>query len=278
MKIIGLAIAAVSVMLPVGVALSKPIPKNAQYVAMGSSFAAGAGFGTQKPGTPNRCGRSDQNYASLLAAKLNLILDDQTCNGATTTHLLGPWNEIAAQLDAVGPDTRLVTATIGGNDLNYAAYLLATACGADNMVAIGGRTIPCPPHSVPTEADYAALESRMREVVRRVKAKAPQARFIYVQYVTLVPRRPCSSAPIPPEKAAVAREIGRRLAAITVRAARLEGGEVLDADRLSRRHTACDAEPWSVGAKEVPGQGALWHPSRLAHAEIAAALAQRLQH
>ena len=38
-------------------------------------------------------------------------------------HVLAPWNELPAQIDAVTPDTRLVTITIGGNDLNYIGNL-----------------------------------------------------------------------------------------------------------------------------------------------------------
>ncbi len=260
-------------------ALAKPPPEGSHYVALGSSFAAGAGIGTIKPDAPVRCGRSAENYASLLAARLRLTLDDQTCNGARTPHLLGNWNELAAQLDAVRPDTRLVTATIGGNDLNYAGYLLGTGCGADKMLSIRGVKMACPPRDIPTEGDYAVLERTMRQIVRQVKLRAPHARFIFVQYVTLVPQRPCGAASLSPEQASVARTIGRRLAAITARVARLEGAEILAADRLSRHHTPCDAEPWSIGWQEMPGHnGLLWHPTRLGHAEIANALLRWLRH
>src|SRR5687768_5931761 len=84
----------------------RALPAGAHYVAVGSSFAAGAGIAPFKDG-PKRCQRSGRNYATLLAARLKLALDDQTCGGARTAHLLGPWNELAAQLDAVRPDTRL---------------------------------------------------------------------------------------------------------------------------------------------------------------------------
>jgi lysophospholipase L1-like esterase len=251
------------------------IPRGAHYVATGSSFAAGAGIAPGKAG-PGRCARSARSYASLLAARLGLNLDDQTCSGARTTHLLGPWNELPAQLDAIGADTRLVTATIGGNDINYAGYLTSAGCGADGMVAIGTNRMPCRPSQVPTEADYAQLERNMREIVRRAKARAPRARVIFVQYVSLVPDRPCEAANLPPDKAPVAREIGRRLAEITARAARLEGGEVLSADELSRAHGPCDAEPWAFGTKATAGEGVIWHPSARGHQGIADALAERL--
>lgn len=251
------------------------LPSGAHYVATGSSFAAGAGIEPRKAG-PDRCGRSARNYASLLAARLDLQLDDQSCNGARTSDLLAPSNELAAQLDAVGPETRLVTATIGGNDLNYVSYLFASGCGPDGMAIIGADKFRCPPANVPSESDYIQLEANMREIVRRVKARAPRARVIFVQYVAMVPDQPCDAARLPREKAAVARAIGRRLAEITARAARIEGAEVLPAEQLSHDHRPCHAEPWSVGTKQVPGDGFIWHPNARGHAAIAEALADRL--
>lgn len=251
------------------------LPSGAQYVAMGSSFAAGAGIEPRKAG-PERCGRSARNYASLLAARLDLQLNDQSCNGAVTADLLAASSELPAQLDAVGPETLLVTATIGGNDLNYVGYLFASGCGPDGMATIDADKFHCPPANIPSEADYTRLEANLRAIVRRVKARAPRARMIFVQYVAMVPDQPCDAARLPREKAAVARAIGRRLAEITARAAGIEGGEVLPAEQLSHDHRPCDAEPWSAGTKQVPGDGVAWHPNARGHAAIAEALADRL--
>lgn len=257
-------------------ALNRTLPSGSHYVALGSSFAAGAGIEPRKPGGPTRCGRSQRNYASLLAERLHLALDDQTCNGARTTHLLSPWNELPAQLDAVGADTRLVTATIGGNDINYAGYLTAAGCGPDGMAVFGGGKYPCPAAKPPTEAEYNLLEKNMRAIVRQAKARAPQARVILVQYVAMVPDRPCDAARLPDDKAQPAREIGRRLAEITAGAAQAEGGEILAMDQLARNHRPCDSEPWSFGTTSVASEGVIWHPSRRGHAAIANLLAERL--
>lgn len=252
----------------------RALPAGAHYVAVGSSFAAGAGIEPFKD-VARRCSRSTRNYATLLAARLRLTLDDQTCGGAKTSHLLGPWNELAAQLDAVRPETRLVTATIGGNDLNYAAYLMMASC-AGGTIEVGAARVQCREVPLPAEADYAALEANLRAIVRRVKARAPRARVVFVQYVGLVPDRPCQGADLPADKAAGAREIGRRLAEVTARAARAEGGEVLEMDTLSRGHGPCDGQPWSFGTTAVAGEGVLWHPTGAAHAAIADLLAERL--
>jgi len=255
---------------------ARALPQGARYVAMGSSFAAGAGIAPDKPG-PKRCGRSERSYASLLAQRLDLTLDDQTCGGATTANVLTRWSELPAQIDAVTPDTRLVTLTIGGNDINYAGYLISSSCGPDGMVTLGAQTMRCPQVPAPDEAAYSRLENNLGAIVRQVKARAPSARIVFVQYVTLVPDQPCDGARLVPDKAIVAREIGRRLADVTARVAKREGADVLAADRLSRAHTACDAEPWSFGTSVTPGEGMIWHPTAAGHAALAAALERHLR-
>jgi lysophospholipase L1-like esterase len=101
-----------------------PIPAGSRYVAMGSSFAAGPGLPSRVPGSPRRAGRSTGNYAHLVARELGLDLHDVTFSGATTSDLLGPSAAgQAAQLDAVTPETSLVTITAGGNDVGFVPRL-----------------------------------------------------------------------------------------------------------------------------------------------------------
>lgn len=252
------------------------LPSNARYVAMGSSYAAGTAINGFKPGTPQRCGRSASNYATLLAGKLGLALDDQTCGGATTAHILGPWNELPAQIDAVNADTRLVTVTIGGNDLNYVGNLYAASCSGEGLTVQGVKR-PCPALRPPNAEAYAKLEANLRAVAREVHRRAPKARLVFVQYVKLVPDNPCAESRLSPEGALVNREIGEQLAKVTARAAEAEGALVLPADQLSRGHTLCDAEKWSVGIKTGgPEAPAPWHPTAAGHAAIAAELERML--
>jgi lysophospholipase L1-like esterase len=101
-----------------------PIPAGSRYVAMGSSFAAGPGLPSRAHGSPRRAGRSTGNYAHLVARALGLDLHDVTFSGATTSDILGPSAAgYAAQLDAVTPETRLVTMTAGGNDVGFVPRL-----------------------------------------------------------------------------------------------------------------------------------------------------------
>lgn len=240
------------------------LPAGARHVALGSSFAAGTGIGGIKPGTPQRCGRSPVNYATMVSDRLGLTLDDQTCGGATTAHVLGPWNELPAQIDAVDADTRLVTITIGGNDLNFVRNLYVAAC----------RGPACPPVVAPAEPDIARLEQGLDAIAAEVTRRAPRARLVFVQYVTLVPERPCEALNLSPAAVPVLHTIARELAAATARVAARHGAKVVPADSLSRGHTACDANPWSTGPKPTgPDGNSPWHPTAAGHRGIAEAIA-----
>ncbi|MCW1402848.1 SGNH/GDSL hydrolase family protein [Novosphingobium sp. MW5] len=271
-----LATAALAFALTGCATLHPALPHNARYVAMGSSYAAGTGINGIKPGTPQRCGRSASNYATLLAGKLGLALDDQTCGGATTAHILGPWNELPAQVEAVNAETRLVTVTIGGNDVNYVGNLYAASCSGEGFMVQGVKR-PCPAMRPPKAEDYAKLEANLRAVAREVHRRAPKATLVFVQYVKLVPDNPCAESQLSAEGALINRDIGEQLAKVTARAAEAEGALVLPANELSRGHTLCDADRWSVGIKPGgPEAPASWHPTAAGHAAIANALASML--
>ena len=248
------------------------LPQGARYVSLGSSFAAGAGIAPRKAGTPARCDRSERNYASILSGRLGLALSDQGCGGATTAHVLGPWAELPPQIEAVTPDTRLVTVTIGGNDVGYVGYLFAASCRRGAKVVVQGRELPCMIGKLPSEEAWAKVEKGLDNIAREVRTRAPQAQLVFVQYAALVPDSPCPSADFYPEDAANARQIGARLAAITAKVAKRRSALVAALDRLARGHTTCDAERWSngIGPGLVPGDGAPWHPTAAGHAAIAA--------
>ena len=257
-----------------------PLPVGAKYVSLGSSFAAGAGIPPLASDRPARCGASELSYSRLLAAQLGLSLTDASCGGATTADVLNASSELPPQIDAVTPDTRLVTITIGGNDLNYMGLLFAASCRAG---VPSGRTADsaaseCPPLPRPDAAAVDTLENNFAGLLLAVRDRAPEARVILVQYLSLVSEHDCTAARLNPEDAASARMVARALAQASARAATRAGAEVLPMDRLSQGHTACDAEPWARGlsAGFDAAQGAPWHPSPAGHAAIARELAALL--
>ncbi len=246
------------------------IPPAAKYVSMGSSFAAGANIGPLQAGSPERCGRTTNNYASLLAARARLTLTDVSCGGAKTDHILGPWDELPPQIEAVTGDTRLVTITIGGNDVNYVSWLFASGC----KFGISMRPGPCLSGPPPGDDLFAKLDTNLRGITAEVRRRAPNAKLVFVQYVTLVSETSCPLEAVNPEDAQIARGIATRLAAVTDAAARDSGAMVLKADDLSATHTPCSAQPWANGLHTDYDMknGAPWHPNAAGHAAIAEAL------
>ncbi len=104
-------------------------PSNSWYVALGSSYAAGLGLGSRAPGSPVVTQRSVNGYPQQLARLLNIpSFTDMTSSGSTVQHVLrGRQMMLGPQIDALGPDTRLVTLTAGGNDIGYVGDLTAMA-------------------------------------------------------------------------------------------------------------------------------------------------------
>lgn len=236
-----------------------------RYVAMGSSYAAGPLLPPPKAGAPVRCGQSLSNYPTLLAERFGMVLVDRSCSGATTDHVLGPWGDIPPQIAAVTPDTRLVTITIGGNDLSYVGNLFTATClfNARAAAPSTGKPQACAAVRVPTEADYARDEAQLNEIARRVRAAAPQARLVFVQYLSPLPPegKLCAATPVSEQDAAIIRVIGRRLAEIIGRVAQANGALDVEMNQASATHTPCDPEPWMIGApKGYDGrEGLQWH-------------------
>lgn len=245
---------------------SSRILAHSKYVAMGSSFAAGAGIGPIQTGSPERCSRTVNNYASLVASALKLDLVDVSCSGASTDHILGSWNELPPQIESVGPDTRLVTVTIGGNDLRYVGWLFASSC----RLGVSAYPGPCRDVVAPSDADYVRLEEQLQKMATEIRRRAPQARVFFVQYVTLLSDPTCPLETIAPEDAIVGRQIASRLARITAEVARANGIYTIQADIASRYHTPCAAEPWSNGLSKGydTKNGAPWHPNAAGHEAI----------
>lgn len=269
-----------------------PLAPGSSYVAMGSSFASGSGVPPYDPTAPARCHRSSENYARQLARMRELHLVDVTCGGATTAHILGPWNELPPQIDALTPDAALVTVTIGGNDLGYIGGLIAGSCSGNlpldttaqpfcQMIAAARRSGAAPSIAIVTEDNWQKVETALTGIVREIRRRSPGARIIFVDYLTVLPEgEMCDQIPLSPRAAEIARETASRLARLTADVARRYGAEVLPASELSRMHGACADNAWVTGL--TPGLSTPsfvpYHPNVAGMRAVAEALDQRLSH
>ena len=252
---------------------------GAKYVAMGSSFAAGPGILSYYEDPPTPCARSTHNYAHQIATRRGLALTDVSCSGATTAHLIGARDAIPPQLDALTLDTRLVTITIGGNDIGYIGRLTTGSCFG-LAAETGGSSEACRPvPPLPTEQMYADLAGRMDAIAKEVRHRAPQAELVFVDYLAVLPEAgQCDATPLPAGQADADREIARRLAEITRATAGANGASVIAASEFSKGHSACSAEPWMHGypRPEAPINGTLYHPNAAGMTAVADALEKLL--
>ncbi|MEU7474864.1 SGNH/GDSL hydrolase family protein [Lentzea sp. NPDC042327] len=109
-----------------------------RHVALGDSFSSGEAVKPYTaPSDANGCHRSALAYAELVDQDrtLDFTTDFRACSGATTATVQVPANGEPAQLSALGDDTRLVTLTIGGNDVKFSDFAKACvsgSCGVDS--------------------------------------------------------------------------------------------------------------------------------------------------
>jgi lysophospholipase L1-like esterase len=251
------------------------IPEGATYVALGSSFAAGPGIAAKAADSPERCNQSTDNYARQLARARKLKLVDRSCGGATTVDILhGGQFGLPPQLDGLTADTRLVTVTIGGNDVRYMADLGVAVCRH--------RAGACAtPADFVLEQAFADTAANLRAIAAEVRRRSPQARLVFVDYVTILPPGlPCAALAISAEDAAALKARADRLARLTGEAAKAVGADLLQASELTRGHDACAAEPWAAGSvapRSPPSWGPVsFHPLAPAMTAIARALDERL--
>jgi lysophospholipase L1-like esterase len=261
-----------------------PLGADTEYVALGSSFAAGPGIPVQLD--PTTCGRSSNNYAHLLAQRLQLPPDnltDASCQGATIGITL------ASQVPSVTPDTDLVTVTIGGNDVNYLLTLFANSCkpGAagpgvdDPEVPNFNPRVPEDPNALEAfictqqmtpariQAALDGLTAQFIDLIDAIRSAAddnPDLRIVLVDYLTILPQngKPCQALPttLTREEIGFSLDVARQLQLATKHAAQQTGVELVELSKASRHHDVCSATPWVNSWDLAPTAfGSQYHPN-----------------
>ncbi|WP_292981099.1 SGNH/GDSL hydrolase family protein [Mycobacterium sp.] len=231
-----------------------------RYVALGSSMAAGPGIKPTAPGAPFGSARSARNYPHLVAERLSLDLVDVTFSGATTANVLTERQRSAPpQIDALNGNEDLVTITIGGNDVGYVPLLLAAS------LPRLARRVPAIRELLDRDAREHALGGigiALEAVGTAVRRRAPRARVMFVDYLTLLPEPGAAAEPLSAEHVDLARFVAARLEEATAAAARATGCEVVRAGQASRDHHGWSTEPWATAAGwPVPWRPAPFHPN-----------------
>lgn len=257
----------------------RPAQGRPQYVAMGSSFAAGPAITQAAENSPWFCARSRDNYAHQLAKLRGLSLVDVSCGGATTKGILGSGLLLLpAQIEAVTAETELVTVTIGGNDIAYTGNLMAMGCNEETpwyVRVIGG----CKIRSLKEmEQTLPGVYDRLVAIIDGVHSRSPKATVVLVNYQTILPERgTCARLGLSEEQVAQMRIIAEKLAEATYAAAEGHGALLMDASHVTQGHDICAPDPWINGMHPVQGlMGAPLHPTLASMTAIAQGLTSLL--
>ncbi|MBY0290378.1 MAG: SGNH/GDSL hydrolase family protein [Mycobacteriaceae bacterium] len=226
-----------------------------RYVALGSSMAAGPGIRPRAKGAPFLAGRSARNYPHLVAERLGLELVDVTYSGATTANVLAePQPGAAPQIEALDGTEDLITVTIGGNDVGYVPLLFAA--GLPRLVR---ALLP------KRERALVEVAESLRTVGRTLRRRSPEARVLFVDYLTLLPPSGTAAPPLSDADAAMGRHVADELARATAQAAADTGCGLVRVAERSVHHHAWSDDPWTTKPTgfglPVPCRPAPLHPN-----------------
>jgi lysophospholipase L1-like esterase len=248
------------------------------YVAMGSSFGAGPGLQPRDRSGPRFSGRSTRNYAHLFASFAGLDLSDVTYSGETIRQLLhGTRHARPPQVDAVHADTSLVTITGGGNDIGYLPGLTLASVPLPVGLLLGGRRrLRGFTDAARVDDRFRHLESDLGALLERIRERAPRARIVIVDYLTILPPASLSAPPLSDEVAAWGRGVAARLSDTLARAAADADADFVPVGAASRDHHAWAAAPWTRRFHYSLRGGAPYHPTLDGMQHVARMLADQL--
>jgi lysophospholipase L1-like esterase len=149
-----------------------------KYVALGDSYSSGTG--TRTFFEPS-CQRSVSAYPYLLhEAHPSWEFVDAACSGATTSSLL------SSQVSSVTSTTNWVTYTIGGNDAGFSSVI--TECALPSWFSDCNGAIDEAQGIIEN-----TLPGRLDEVNDAIKANAPNAKVIVLDYPRLFNGEDCNA-------------------------------------------------------------------------------------
>jgi lysophospholipase L1-like esterase len=243
--------------------LASTLHAGDHYVALGSSIASGFGISEQS----TDCGRSSRDYGQLIAARFHLELTDVSCGAATIPNVVDtPQGAHPPQITALTADTKLVTVSVGGNDINYNGTAVVCGDPASECTAPPGL-----------DANVAKTGPALRAMVQAIEDAAPSAIIVFVTYPREVPDGNCPDLGFTDAEAAVVREMGERLEQVFVDFSQAEKDVVfVDPYAAPGDHTGCAAaaERWTAG--HVADDGFAYHPTALGHEVMARMIAEAL--
>ncbi|GAA0358774.1 GDSL-type esterase/lipase family protein [Actinoallomurus spadix] len=169
------------------------------FVALGDSYAAGTGtYQDDDPGNTGTCHRSTATYSWMYAKSYRLpswVGDTRpvlsACNGATTHDITEhngdrPSPQVTDR-EALGANTRLVTLTIGGNDVGFADILGKCLDGAFKTDAAVHDCWDGELKGADDKIAGAGLRNGLRNAYTAITSRAPKAHLVVLTYPDIFP-------------------------------------------------------------------------------------------
>ena len=256
--------------------------KPLHIVSLGSSFAAGPGI---QPQALKAAGRSENNYAHLLAKRLDAQLTDLSVSGATLKNVLSEpqvlfGNHFEPQLNNFPQNVDIVNITGGGNDLGYIGAVMNATLQSYFVGRIVSRFLPIPAIQECQTAEDVA--ERFIAVIDKVREKSPQCRIYLLEYLTLFGPHTKPGVDVPFDTAKIEEfqttastlKTGYQLAAKA-----RKGCKVIPVGERSMEHGLGSEEPWveGFGIGMLLSRKAPFHPNFSGMQAIADLLYQELK-
>lgn len=219
------------------------------YVALGDSYSSG--LGTRDYDSAD-CKRGPAAYPELWAASHSTAsFDFVACAGATTDDVLND------QVSALGPETSLVTITIGGNDVGFADVI--TTCRI-------GSNADCDEVGEQAENEVRdVLPGLLDQTYAAITEAAPAAQVVVLGYPSLFELGPCGFGSIGEVKRERLNQMADALAGAIGDRATAAGLVHADVRDGFDGHRVCADEPW-INGTAVPLDES-YHPNAAGHAQ-----------
>ncbi|QQM19883.1 SGNH/GDSL hydrolase family protein [Rhodococcus sp. P-2] len=265
-----------------GVSSAETSDSVVQYVALGDSAAAGPLVNAQDSSSPG-CLRSLDNYPSVVAQRLGAQLTDVTCSSARSANVTDTAQptfsgQVPPQATALGPDTDLVTITIGANDISLFPTVLScvnplpepTGTSCRDKFTAGG--VDQQRHMIENAS------AGWGSMIESVRDGAPSARIVVIGYGTYIATGGCpGTQPFWPRDADYLQSVidyGNTVMAAT--AARHDV-EYIDITEATAGHDICTDPATAFYTGIVPNQPAVpLHPTAAGMQAIGNAVADAL--
>jgi lysophospholipase L1-like esterase len=147
-----------------------------KYVALGDSYSAGNGANSTN--LDSGCNRNTYAYPYLVSQQRpNTALTFVACSGAVTGDVIN------GQVNSVTSDTKIVTMTIGGNDIGFTSLILAcTTLGCQSQIDSSNAKIAN------------ELPAKLNSTYAAITARAPAAKVVILGYGRPFANRTCLAA------------------------------------------------------------------------------------